>query len=351
MQFTAVQIATLIQGKVEGNPDAVVNNLAKIEEATEGSLCFLANPKYEDHIYTTKASVVIVSHGFEPKGEIKPTLIRVQDAYNGFTILLEKYNEIVAQKAKKGIEEPSFIAKSAKIGQNVYIGAFSYIAENAVIEDNVQVYPGCYIGENVAIKSQSVIHPGVRIYNDCKIGSKVTIHSGTVIGSDGFGFAPQQDGTYKKIPQIGNVVIEDDVEIGANVTIDRATMGSTVIKRGAKLDNLIQVAHNVELGENTVIAAQAGISGSTKLGKNCIIGGQAGIVGHLHLAEGTRINAQSGLSKSVTTPNTALTGSPAYDYKSSLKSQAIFRNLPEINQRLQKLEEMMQEFMEVINKQ
>lgn len=349
MQFTAIQIATLIQGKVEGNPDAVVSNLAKIEEAKEGDLCFLANPKYEDHLYNTKASVVIVSASFEPKQAVKSTLIKVADAYSGFALLLEKYNEFISQSTKKGIEEPSYISKSACLGQNVYIGAFAYIGDNAQIADNVQVYPGCYIGDGVTINTGSIIHPGVRIYKGCSIGSEVVIHSGSVIGSDGFGFAPQKDGTYKKIPQIGNVVIEDEVEIGANTTIDRATMGSTIIKKGVKLDNLIQIAHNVELGENTVIAAQAGISGSTKLGKNCIIGGQAGIVGHLHLADGTRINAQSGLSKSVATPNTALTGSPAYDYKSSLKSQAIFRNLPEITQRLQKLEEMMQEFMEAIN--
>ena len=349
MQFTAVQIATLIKGKVEGNPDAIVNNVAKIEEAYEGSLCFMANPKYEEFIYTTNASAVIVNDDFEAKGRIKPTLIKVPDAYSGFALLLEKYNEIKAQTSKKGIEEPSYVSKSAKVGKDLYLGAFSYIADNAVIGDNVQIYPGCYIGDNVTIKNGVTLHPGVRIYNECVVGNKAIIHSGTVIGSDGFGFAPQPDGTYKKIPQIGNVVIEDEVEIGANTTIDRATMGSTIIRKGVKLDNLIQIAHNVEIGENTAIAAQAGISGSTKLGKDCIIGGQAGIVGHLHLADGTRINAQSGLSKSVTSPNTALTGSPAFDYKSSLKSQAIFRNLPEIQQRLQKLEEMMRELAEIIN--
>ena len=349
MQFTAVQIATLIKGKMEGNPDVVVNNLAKIEEASDGSLCFLANPKYEDHLYTTKASVVIINESFEVKGTVKPTLIRVADAYSGFAMLLEKYNEIVANSGKRGIEEPSYISKSAKLGQNIYIGAFSYIGDNVVIGDNTRIFPGCYVGDNATVNKGTILHPGVRVYNDCIIGCNVIIHSGTVIGSDGFGFAPQTDGTYKKIPQIGNVIIEDDVEIGANTTVDRATMGSTIIKKGVKLDNLIQLAHNVEIGENTAIAAQAGISGSTKLGKNCIVGGQAGIVGHLHLADGTRVNAQSGLSKSVTTPNTALTGSPAYDYKSSLKSQAIFRNLPEIQQRLQKLEEMMQELMEATN--
>jgi UDP-3-O-[3-hydroxymyristoyl] glucosamine N-acyltransferase len=349
MQFTAAQIASLINGKVEGNPEAVVDKVAKIEEATRGALCFLANPKYEDHIYTTEASVIIVSNGFEPKAPLHCTLIRVADAYSGFALLLEKYNEIIAGSRKKGIEDNAHISATARLGNDVYIGSFSYIGDNAVIGDNVQVYPGCYIGDNAVIKRDTVLNAGVCIYRDCIIGEKVIIHSGTVIGSDGFGFAPQQDNSYKKIPQIGNVIIEDNVEIGANCSIDRATMGSTIIRKGVKLDNLIQVAHNVEVGENTVIAAQAGISGSTKVGRNCIIGGQAGIVGHIQLADGTRINAQSGLSKSVTTPNTALTGSPAYDYKSSLKSQAIFRNLPEIHQRLQKLEEMMQELMEAMN--
>lgn len=350
MQFTAAQIASLINGKVEGNPETVVDNLAKIEEATEGALCFLANPKYEDYIYSTQASIVIVSNGFEAKGPISPTLVRVADAYSGFALLLEKYNEIKASMSgKSGIEASAHISKSAQLGEDIYIGAFSYIGDNARIGEHTMIHPGCYIGDNVTIKAGSTIHPGVCIYHDCIIGSSVTIHSGTVIGSDGFGFAPQQDGTYKKIPQIGNVIIEDNVEVGANCTIDRATMGSTIIRKGAKLDNLIQVAHNVEVGENTAIAAQAGISGSTKVGRNCIIGGQAGIVGHIHLADGTRINAQSGVSKSVNSPNAALTGSPAYDYKSSLKSQAIFRNLPEIHHRLQKLEEMMQELMEAMN--
>jgi len=349
MQFTALQIATLINGIVEGDPEAKVSNVAKIEEATEGSLCFIANPKYEDYLYNSRASIIIVNETLELKHPIQSTLIRVKDAYTGFTFLLEKYNSMMAQAGKQGIEEPSYISSTAAIGKDVYIGAFTYIGENVKIGDRVKIYPGCYIGDNVVIGNDTKIFAGVKIYDGCLVGVKVVIHSGTVIGGDGFGFAPQKDGSYRKVPQIGNVVVEDDVEIGANTTIDRATMGSTIIRKGVKLDNLIQIAHNVEIGENTVIAAQTGISGSTKVGKNCIIGGQVGIVGHIHIADGTRINAQSGLSKSITTPNVALTGSPAFDFKSSLKSQAIFRNLPELHQRIQKLEEHISKLNEFLN--
>lgn len=351
MQFTALQIATLIQGKIEGDPDAKVGTVAKIEEAGEGTLSFIANPKYEEYLYTTNASILIVNDSLEITEKVKPTLIRVKDAYSGFAFLLEKYNEIISNTGKVGIEEHTHVSKTATIGNNVYIAAFSYVGENAIIGNNVKIYPGCYIGDNVVIKDDTKLFAGVKIYDGCAIGSRVIIHSGTVVGGDGFGFAPQNDGTYRKVPQIGNVIIEDDVEIGANTTIDRATMGSTIIKKGVKLDNLIQIAHNVEIGENTVIAAQTGISGSTKVGKNCIVGGQVGIVGHITIADGTRINAQSGLSKTVSEPNTALTGSPAYDYKSSLKSQAIFRNLPELQQRLFKLEEMVAELTSLLNKQ
>lgn len=349
MQFTALQIATLIKGKIEGDPEAKVSHVAKIEEASDGSLSFIANPKYEEYLYSTNASIIIINDSLEVKGQVKPTLIRVKDAYSGFAYLLEKYNEIMSRSGKHGIEQPSYISKTASIGKDVYIGAFTYIGDNVIIGDQVRIYPGCYIGDNVVINEDSKIFAGVKIYDGCSLGSRVVIHSGAVIGGDGFGFAPQKDGTYKKVPQIGNVIIEDDVEIGANTTVDRATMGSTCIRKGVKLDNLIQIAHNVEVGENTVIAAQTGISGSTKVGKNCIIGGQVGIVGHIHIADGTRINAQSGLSKSVTTPNAALTGSPAYDYKSSLKSQAIFRNLPELHQRLLKLEETIEELTALMN--
>lgn len=351
MQFTAQQIATLIQGRLEGDPDAKVSNVAKIEEADTGSLSFIANPKYEEFIYTSKASIVIVNETLELSQPVGPTLIRVKDAYSGFAFLLEKYNEIISGGAKTGIEQPSYVAATASIAPDVYIGAFTYIGENAVIGKGVKIYPGCYIGNNVVLKDNTKIYSGVKIYDECRLGCNVVIHSGTVIGGDGFGFAPQNDGTYKKIPQIGNVIIEDDVEIGANTTVDRATMGSTVIKKGVKLDNLIMIAHNVEIGENTVIAAQTGISGSTKVGKNCVIGGQVGIVGHIHIADGTRINAQSGLSKSVANTFTTLNGTPAFEYKSSLKSQAIFRNLPELQHRLQKLEEMVQELTALLTTQ
>jgi len=349
MQFTALQIATLIKGKIEGDPEAKVSHVAKIEEASEGSLSFIANPKYEEYLYSTHASIIIINDSLDVKGKVNPTLIRVKDAYSGFAFLLEKYNEIISRSGKNGIEQPSYISKTASIGKDVYIGAFTYIGDNVIIGDRVRIYPGCYIGDNVVVNEDSKLFAGVKVYDGCSIGSRVVVHSGAVIGGDGFGFAPQNDGTYKKVPQIGNVIIEDDVEIGANTTIDRATMGSTCIRKGVKLDNLIQIAHNVEVGENTVIAAQTGISGSTKVGKNCIIGGQVGIVGHIQIADGTRINAQSGLSKSVTTPNAALTGSPAYDYKSSLKSQAIFRNLPELHQRLLKLEETIEDLTALVN--
>jgi UDP-3-O-[3-hydroxymyristoyl] glucosamine N-acyltransferase len=351
MQFTAQQIATLIQGRLEGNPDAKVNDVAKIEEATSGSLCFISNPKYEEYLYTSKASIIIVNESLEITGPISPTLIRVKDAYSGFTLVLEKYKEIISGGSKTGIEQPSYVSPSATIGKDVYIGAFAYIGDNAVIGNGVKIYPGCYIGNNATINDNSKIYSGVKIYDECHLGCRVVMHSGTVIGGDGFGFAPQSDGTYKKIPQLGNVIIEDDVEIGANTTIDRATMGSTVIKKGVKLDNLIQVGHNAEIGEHTVIAAQTGISGSTKVGRYCLIGGQVGMVGHIHIADKTNINAQSGLSKSVNNSNTVLNGSPAFEYKSSLKSQAIFRNLPELQQRMQKLEETVQELTALLSTQ
>ncbi len=343
MQFTAQQIATLVQGKLEGDPDRKVSSVAKIEEAGPGDLCFLSNPKYEEYLYTSSASAVLVNETLVLLRPVTATLIRVKDAYASFALLLEQYDHIISGSGNVGIEQPSYIAPTAKIGKDVYVGAFSYIGENAVLADGVKIYPGAYIGNNTVIGKDSKIYSGVRVYHGCVLGERVIIHAGSVVGGDGFGFAPLKDGTYKKIAQIGNVIIEDDVEIGANTTVDRATMGSTVIRKGVKLDNLIQVAHNVEIGENTVIAAQTGISGSTKIGKNCIIGGQVGIVGHIHLADGTKINAQSGLSKSVTNENVTLNGSPAFEYKNSLKSQAIFRNLPDLQARLQKLEEIVSE--------
>lgn len=344
MQFTAAQIAMLINGTVEGNADATAGSFGKIEEAQTGELAFLANPKYEDFLYTTGASIIIINASQQLKQPVGAALIRVPDAYSAFATLLAKYQEMVSQQMV-GIQEPSYISKSAKLGQNIFIGAFSYIGENVTLGNNVKIFPQAFVGDNVKIGDNSVLHPGVKVYHDCVLGKNVTIHSGSVVGGDGFGFAPQADGSFKKIPQIGNVIVEDFVEIGANATIDRATMGSTLIKAGAKLDNLIQIAHNVEVGNNTVIAAQAGVSGSTKLGNNVMIGGQAGIVGHLTIADGARINAQSGVSKSIKTPNTAVTGSPAHDYTSTLRSQAISRNLPDMEKRIKELEKLVQQLL------
>ena len=344
MQFSAAQIALLINGKIEGDPDTAVASFGKIEEAAKGQLAFLANPKYEEHLYTTNASIIIINDSQELKQSINATLLRVPDAYSAFATLLAKYQEIVAQQMT-GIQEPVYLAKSARLGEKIFIGAFTYIGENVVIGRNAKIFPNVYLGDQVKIGDHSILHPGVKIYHDCVIGNNVTIHAGTVIGSDGFGFAPQSDGSFKKIPQIGNVVVEDFVEIGANATIDRATIGSTIIKSGAKLDNLIQIAHNVEVGNNTVMAAQSGISGSTKIGNGVMIGGQAGIIGHLQIADGSKINAQSGVTKSIKLPNTAVTGSPAFDYTSALRSQALTRNLPDLHKRLKELEDLVKQLM------
>jgi len=337
MTFTASQIAAMINGRIEGNPDAAVGNFGKIEEAREGQLSFLANPKYEEYLYETKASIIIVNEALELKRTVTATLIRVKDAYSAFAALLGKYQEIVQQQLK-GIQEPSYISKTARYGADVFIGAFAYLGNNVKVGDHTKIHPNAYIGDNVAIGDHSIIHAGVKVMHNCVIGNHVTIHAGTVIGSDGFGFAPQADGTFAKVPQIGNVVIEDHVEVGANATIDRATIGSTIIRSGAKLDNLIQIAHNVEIGNSTVVAAQAGISGSTKVGKGVMIGGQVGIVGHLHIGDGARINAQSGVSKNIE-PGKAVTGSPAYDYTAALRSQALNRRLPDLEKRMKELED------------
>jgi len=344
MTFSAAQIAMLINGKVEGDPNVSVASFGRIEEAVKGQLAFLANPKYEEHLYSTAASVIIINETLELKHSVESTLIRVPDAYSAFAVLLAKYQEIEAQHLT-GIQEPSWIAKTAKVGEKVFVGAFAYIGDNVTIGNNVKIHPHVYVGNNVKIAEHTVLHPGVKIYHDCTIGAHVTIHAGSVIGSDGFGFAPQTDGSFKKVPQIGNVVVEDGVEIGANVTIDRATIGSTIIRTGAKLDNLIQIAHNVEVGHHTVIAAQAGISGSTKIGSQVMIGGQAGIVGHLQIADGARINAQSGVTKSIKTPGGAVTGTPAFEYTSALRSQALSRNLPELEKRLKELEELVRQLL------
>lgn len=346
MQVTAAQIAQLLNGTIEGNPEAMVNTFSKIEEAGPQSLCFIANPKYTPYLYDSTAAVVVVSKDFVAEKAFSTTLIRVADAYAAFAQLLQMYETLTGTQKKKGIEDLAYVAETAKIDESAYIGAFSYISADAVIGKNVQIYPNVFIGERAVIADNTVIHPMVSIYKDCEVGANVIIHSGTVIGSDGFGFAPKADGTYDKVPQIGKVIVEDNVEIGANVCIDRATMGATLIKKGVKLDNLIQIAHNVEIGSNSAIAAQVGVSGSAKLGSNCVIGGQAGVVGHITLANGTKINGQSGVTKPIKEEGTAVSGSPAFDYKSEVKSQIVFRQLPEMLARINKLEAELQALKE-----
>ena len=341
MQFTAQQLGLMLNGTVEGDPSVPVNQLAKIEEAQIGSLSFLANPKYEQYLYTTDASVVIINNDQVLTEPIRATLIRVENAYSAISILLEKYNTIKLNKT--GIEQPCFIHPSAQIGNNVYVGAFAYIGPNVKIGNNCKIYPHTYIADDVSIGNNVTFFAGVKVYFDCKIGDNVIIHSGTIIGADGFGFAPVGDGTYSKISQIGNVVIEDDVEIGSNTTVDRATMGSTIIRKGVKLDNLVQVAHNVEIMANTVVAAQTGISGSTKIGENCIIGGQVGIVGHITIAKGSQIQAQSGVSRSLVDESKKWMGSPAMPYTDHMRSQIVINRLPELEKKINELEKIIAE--------
>jgi UDP-3-O-[3-hydroxymyristoyl] glucosamine N-acyltransferase len=343
MTFSALQIAALINGKTEGNANISVTSFGKIEEAEDGQLAFLANPKYEEYLYSTKASVIIINEALELKQPVTATLIRVSDAYTAFAKLLSTYQQMMQQQLT-GVQEPVYISASASYGENVFIGAFAYLSDNVKVGNGTKIYPNAYLGNNVKIGDNSIIHAGVKIYHDCVIGNNVIIHAGTVIGSDGFGFAPQADGSFKKVPQIGNVIVEDNVEIGANATIDRATIGSTIIRSGAKLDNLIQIAHNVEIGNSTVVAAQSGISGSTKVGKGVMIGGQVGIVGHINIGDGAKINAQSGVSKSVEAGK-AVTGSPAHDYTSALRSQAISRKLPELEKRIKELEAIVKQLI------
>ncbi|OSY89234.1 UDP-3-O-(3-hydroxymyristoyl) glucosamine N-acyltransferase [Tenacibaculum holothuriorum] len=335
MKFTAKQIADILEGVVVGNPEAEVSKLSKIEEGELGSLTFLSNPKYNSFIYTTNASATIVNKTFEPEKEISTTLIKVEDAYKAFSKLLEFYNQV--KNNKTGRENPHFIANSAKIGSNEYVGAFSYIGENVVVGENVKIYPNSYIGDNVTIGDNSVIFAGVKIYSESVIGNNCKIHSGTIIGSDGFGFAPDENGEYKAIPQTGNVIIEDNVDIGANSTIDRATLGSTIIRKGVKLDNQIQIAHNVEIGKNTVIASQSGVAGSTKIGENCMIGGQVGIVGHITLGNNVKIQAQSGIGRNLK-DDAVVQGSPAFGYTDYSKSYIHFKNLPKLATTIHKLE-------------
>ena len=342
MEFSAGQIAALLQGELEGDPAVRVHNIAKIEEGVPGCISFLANLKYEPYIYSTQSSIVLVSKDFKPKKPISATLVRVQDPYLSFTLLLEEYQRLTHPE-KSGTEEPCWMGEGSSIGRNAYRGAFSFIGNNCRIGDNVKIYPQVYIGDNVQIGDNTVLFAGVKIYANCSIGQHCSIGAGTVIGSEGFGFAPQADGTYRNIPQLGNVVLEDFVDIGANTTIDRATMGSTIIRRGVKLDNLIQIAHNVEVGANSVIASQSGISGSTRLGENCVIGGQVGIVGHIRMANRTSVGAQSGVSKAVKEEGSILFGSPAIEYSNQMKSIVVFKQLPELLRRVQELEKSLKE--------
>lgn len=335
LKFTAKQISDILHGEVYGNPNEEVSKLSKIEEGEKGSLTFLSNPKYNPWLYTTDASVVIVDIKFIPEKEVSSTMIKVEDPYMAFTKLLEYYNDI--QLHKSGIEQPVFIHETANYGNEMYLGAFSYLSENVTIGHNVKIYPNVFIGNNVVIGDHTTIFSGAKIYSDIEIGSHCTIHSGSIIGSDGFGFAPDKNGGYSKIPQIGNVIIEDYVDIGSGTTIDRATLGSTIIRSGVKLDNQIHVAHNVEIGENTVIAAQTGIAGSTKIGKECKIGGQVGIVGHITIGNNVRIQAQSGIGKSIP-DNEIVQGSPAMPYTEFNKSYVHFRNLPKLAIRLDEIE-------------
>lgn len=334
MEFKAKDIAALLNGIVEGDPEISVNNVSKIEEGKPGTLAFLANPKYEHYIYTTQASIVLVNKTFEPMREYTCTLIRVESAYDAIATLLQMYEN--TRPKPIGIEQPSYIGENATIGEKPYIGAFAYIGKGAKIGNQVKIYPQAYIGDGVVVGDNTIIYSGARIYHDCVVGASCIIHAGVVVGADGFGFVPEGD-NYKKIQQIGNVVIEDGVEIGANTCIDRATMGSTFIRKGAKLDNLIQIAHNVVIGENTVIAAQSGIAGTTKVGENCVFGGQVGIIGHLNIGAGTQIAAQSGITSNVPAKS-VLRGSPAFDLPKYQKCYVVFRKLPELYGQVKDLE-------------
>lgn len=338
MEFSAGQIAGILEGKVEGNENAIVSGLSKIEEGQPGTLTFLANTKYEEHIYSTKATIAIVNKDFDPSQALPDTLtlVIVEDAYSCFAKLLEVYDQM--RQKKPQIEKNAFVSDSAKVGKEVYIGANAYIGEDAEIGDNVKIYPNSFIGDNVKVGDNTTIHPNVSIYHDCIIGKDCLIHAGAVIGADGFGFAPDENGEFQKVPQIGNVILEDRVDIGANSTIDRATLGSTVLRRGVKIDNLVQVAHNVEIGENSAMAAQVGIAGSTKIGKNVMAGGQAGISGHIKIADRTKIVAQSGIPGSVKKPDTTLMGSPGIPIDDFKRSYIGFRRLPMIVKKINELD-------------
>ncbi len=338
MEFSAGQIAALLGGTVEGDENVMVSNLSKIEEGVVGTLSFLANPKYTNYIYDTNASIVIVNNSLELEKPIKSncTLIRVEDSYASFATLLEMYNQFKGNKS--GIEQPSFISDKSVYGTDCYIGAFAYVGQNVKIGNNVKIYPHVYIGDNCTIGDNSTLFSGVKVYHECIIGNNVTIHANTVIGSDGFGFAPQDGKEFAKVPQIGNVVIEDNIEIGSNCSIDRATLGSTILRKGVKLDNLVQIAHNVEVGENTVIAGLSGVAGSTKVGKNCMIAAQVGIVGHIKIADGVKIAGQAGVGSSILKENEIVQGSPSFSLGDFRRSYVLFRNLPKLNDRIRDIE-------------
>jgi UDP-3-O-[3-hydroxymyristoyl] glucosamine N-acyltransferase len=341
MKFSAKLIAELLSGEIIGDPHVEINKLSKIEEGIEGSLTFLANPKYTHHVYSTKASIIIVNNDFTPEQKVEATLIRVSSAYAAFAKLLEIYNQIKYNKT--GISQQAFISRSAVVGKNAYIGEFAFIGENVEIGNNIKIYPHVYIGDNTKVGDNTILYSGVKIYSDNVIGKDCVFHSGVVIGADGFGFAPQTESNYIKVAQIGNVIIEDEVEVGANTTIDRATLGSTIIRKGVKLDNLIQIGHNVEIGENTVIVAQTGIAGSTKIGKNCIIAGQVGIVGHLKIADNVTIGAQSGVTKSLEEVGGIYLGSPVDKLIDCKKSYILIRRLPALAKQIDELERRMKE--------
>jgi UDP-3-O-[3-hydroxymyristoyl] glucosamine N-acyltransferase len=343
MKFTLGQIARILSAKLEGDPGIQISDLSKIQEGHPGSLSFLANPKYLPYIYTTEASAVIVDEDFSPKEAVNAALLRVKDPYAAFTLLLQKVAEF-QQQPKNGIDDFTFIASDATVEEDVYIGAFSYISSQAIIRKGAQIHPQVFIGEGVEVGEGSIIFPHTTLYHQTKVGARCIIHAGACIGSDGFGFAPQEDGSFQKIPQLGRVVLENEVEIGANVCIDRATMGETRIKRGVKLDNLVQIAHNVEIGANSVIAAQSGIAGSTTLEENCMLGGQVGVVGHLHIAKGSKIDAQSGVNKSIKEPEQAFRGSPIQLYRDQLRSEMVFRKLADMYKRMDELEKKIEAF-------
>ena len=348
MEFSAQQIAAFLNGTVEGNPEVTVKSFSKIEEGKPGTLPFLANPKYEHYIYSTKASIVLVNNDFTPTEQIPATLIRVENAYAALAILLNMVEQH-KQKQQTGIDSSAFIAPSASVGENCYIGHFAYVGKNTTIGKNCRIYPQAYIGDDVTIGDNCIIYPHVTIYDGCVIGNNNILHAGSVIGSDGFGFAPEGD-LYKKIPQLGNVVLEDDVEIGANTTIDRAVMDSTIIHKGVKLDNLVQIAHNVEVGENTVMAAQVGVAGSTKIGKHCMFGGQVGLAGHIKITDHVNFGAQSGVISDIKEPTTVL-GAPAIQAKAFMRSSAIFNRLPDMYRTMGQLQREIAELKKLINKE